>query len=70
MEANIKPLCIYAGAKIMFMSVHLWFIDSINFFNTSLKKLPAAFDLQPECELGESALELRKSDFPHYFNTR
>ena len=73
MEANIKPYCIYAGAKIMYLYVKLFkirFIDSINFFNMSLKKLPLAFDLKPESELGESVLELRKSDFPHYFNTR
>ena len=52
-----KPLT--QGAKIMsFETGNLVFKDSMNFFNMSLDKLPATFNLQ----------ELHKGFFPHAFN--
>lgn len=58
----IKPFCIYNGTKIMYMAIKAYnirFIDSINFVNDALEKLPGTFGLK----------ELKKGYFPHLFNT-
>ena len=58
-ESGIKPTLIENGRKIMSMELcGLRFIDSINYFNTALAKLPKMFDLD----------ELHKGFFPHIFS--
>ena len=58
---GIKPTLIQNGKKILCLEAcGLKFIDSINFFNTSLAKLPAIFGIQ----------ELAKGFFPHLFSTK
>ena len=60
-ENGIKPYCIYAGTKIMSMSISEYkirFIDSINFVASALASFPKTFGLK----------ELKKGYFPHYFN--
>ena len=59
-KLGIKPEVILNGSKIMSLEVcGLRFIDSLNFFNTSLAKLPSLFDLK----------ELHKGFFPHLMST-
>ncbi|XP_069107303.1 uncharacterized protein [Argopecten irradians] len=58
----IKPEIIFSGGKIMYMyipSLKIRVIDSLNFIQSSLAKLPKTF--------GE--VELKKGYFPHLFNT-
>ena len=60
-KLGIKPEVIQNGSKIMSLQAcGLRFIDSLNFFNTSLANLPALFGLN----------ELHKGFFPHLFSTR
>ena len=75
-EAHIKPDCIFAGSKIMSLTIsaglNIKFIDSLNFMSMSLKKLPKAFGLTQERRAGDgpAAGELKKGDFPHKMNRR
>jgi len=75
-QAHIKPECIFAGSKIMSLKIaaglNIRFIDSLNFMSMSLKKLPKAFGLRPETELGDDAgtAHLQKGEFPHLMNRR
>ena len=58
---DIKPYCIYNGAKIMFMEIpklSIRFIDSLNFIQMPLKSFSKTFGIS----------ELKKGYFPHYFN--
>ena len=58
---DIKPYCIYDGAKIMFMEIpklSIRFIDSLNLLQMPLKSFPKTFGTN----------KLRKGYFPHYFN--
>ncbi|KAG1661834.1 Death-associated inhibitor of apoptosis 2 [Nymphon striatum] len=59
----IKPKIIFSGSKIMYLHVqkdlNIRLIDSINFINMPLKKLPKCFGIK----------DLKKGDFPHLFNT-
>jgi hypothetical protein len=58
---GIKPTIIQNGKKILCLEAcGLKFIDSLNFFNTSLAKLPAIFGIQ----------ELQKGFFPHLFSSK
>jgi len=62
---GIEPFTIYAGGKIMMMSIgrgknKLRLIDSLNFLMMPLKKFPETFGLT----------ELKKGYFPHFFNTK
>ena len=60
-ELGIKPDMIQNGRKILCLEAcGLKFIDSLNFFNTSLAKLPKIFGLS----------ELSKGYFPHLFSTQ
>jgi hypothetical protein len=55
-----QPELIMNGLKIMCMKMeHMVFLDRLSFFPSSLRKLPAAFDLTAT-----------KSWCPHYFNTQ
>ena len=60
-DSGIKPYCIYNGTKIMYMDLpgKRRFIDSLNFVASRLAAFPKTFGLT----------ELKKSYFPHYFNT-
>ena len=59
-ESGLQPTMIENGRKIMSMELcGLRFIDSLNYFNTGLAKLPKMFGLQ----------ELHKGYFPHLFST-
>ena len=63
-KTTYKPFVIYAGSKIMSMSVktpgmNLRFIDSLNFLTMPLSAFPKTFGLK----------ELKKGYYPHYFNT-
>jgi hypothetical protein len=62
-ENTVTPTVIYNGSKIMYMSVghglNVKFIDSLNFLPMPLKDLPKALGLNQD---------LRKGDFPHFFN--
>lgn len=58
-----KPFTIFAGAKIMCMSIQalrIRFIDSLSFLTMPLKAFPKTFGLK----------ELKKGFFPHWFNTK
>jgi len=58
-----KPFTIFAGCKIMCMSItalKIKFIDSLSFLTMPLKAFPKTFGLA----------ELRKGYFPHWFNTK
>ena len=58
-ENGIKPKIIENGKKVMSMEVAgMHFIDSLNYFNTALAKLPKIFGLE----------ELSKGYFPHLFS--
>ncbi|VDI57140.1 Hypothetical predicted protein [Mytilus galloprovincialis] len=62
---SVKPdKIIFDGSKIVYMHVSknldLTFLDSINFINMKLSKIPQCFGLQ----------ELQKGHFPHLFNTQ
>ena len=60
-ENGVKPYCVYAGTKIMSMTVKEYkirFIDSINFVASALSSFPKTFGLK----------ELKKGYFPHFFN--
>ena len=58
---GIKPKLIMNGLKIICLEAcGLKFIDSLNFFNTALAKLPNMFGLE----------EMSKGFFPHLFSTR
>ena len=62
LELKFQPKLIFSGQKIMFMYVkdlQISFIDSINFIQSSLSKMPKTFGEQ----------ELVKGYFPHVFNT-
>lgn len=63
-ENSVFPDIIYNGSKIMSMTIHsgveIRFIDSLNFLPMALKKLPGALNL---------AHDLKKGQFPHFFNT-
>jgi hypothetical protein len=63
-DNGIFPEIIFAGTKIMLMSinqgVNIRFIDSLNFLPMRLKNLPKALGLHGE---------LKKGDFPHLANT-
>ena len=62
-NTEYKPFTIFAGAKIMTMSVQelrIRFIDSLSFLTMPLKAFPKTF--------GEK--ELKKGYFPHWFNTK
>ena len=57
-----KPVVVYAGSKIMIMTIkelRMRFVDSLNFLTMPLASFPKTF--------GEK--ELKKGFFPHYFNT-
>jgi G:T-mismatch repair DNA endonuclease (very short patch repair protein) len=59
------PFVIYAGSKIMMMSIgvgrnKITLIDSLNFLTMPLKAFPKTFDLQ----------EMKKGYFPHFFNKK
>ena len=60
---DYQPFLIFAGAKIMYMSIpdlKIRFIDSLNFLTMPLKRMPKTF--------GEK--ELKKGFFPHWFNRK
>lgn len=60
---DYQPFIIFAGAKIMYMSIpdlNIRFIDSLNFLTMPLKRMPKTF--------GEK--ELKKGFFPHWFNRK
>lgn len=62
-NTEYKPFTIFAGAKIMCMSVKelsIRFIDSLSFLTMPLKAFPKTFGLK----------ELKKGFFPHWFNTK
>ena len=57
-----KPSIVYAGSKIMLMSIpdiKMRFVDSLNFLTMPLAAFPKTFGIK----------ELKKGFFPHYFNT-
>ena len=59
-ENGVKPTLIENGQKIMSMEVQgLTFIDSLNYFSTSLANMPRIFSIP----------ELHKGYFPHLLNT-
>ena len=60
-ENGIKPYCVFAGTKIMSMTISefkIRFIDSINFVAGALSSFPKTFGLK----------EMKKGYFPHFFN--
>ena len=62
-NTDYKPSTIFAGAKIMTMSIkelNIRFIDSLSFLTMPLKAFPKTFGEQ----------ELKKGYFPHWFNTK
>ena len=62
-NTEYKPFTIFAGAKIMCMSISslsIKFIDSLSFITRALKDLPKIFGID----------ELKKGYFPHWFNTK
>ncbi len=62
-NTEYKPFTIFAGAKIMCMSVKelgIRFIDSLSFLTMPLKAFPKTFGIK----------ELKKGFFPHWFNTK
>ena len=60
-DNGMKPEIIQNGKKILCMQTcAMKFIDSLNYFNTSLAKLPQIFGLN----------ELHKGYFPHLFSTK
>ena len=62
-EQGILPEVIMNGSKIMSIEIKcmkMRFIDSLNFFNMSLSKLPETFGLEDN---------VKKGYFPHFFNT-
>lgn len=62
-NTDFKPNPIFAGGKIMYLSVpeiKVRFIDSLSFITKPLKAFPKIF--------GET--ELKKGYFPHWFNTK
>ena len=62
-DQDIKPYCIYNGAKIMFMEIpklSIRFIDSLNFLQMPLKSFPKRVGMN----------ELKKGYFRHYFNKK
>lgn len=62
-EQAMNPFTIYAGSKIMCMTIqnqlNIRFIDSFNFITMPLAKTPKTFGIK----------ELKKRYFPHFFNT-
>ena len=57
-----KPVVVYAGSKIMILSIkelNLRFVDSLNFLTMPLASFPKTFGIK----------ELKKGFFPHYYNT-
>ena len=62
-STDYQPFVIFAGQKIMYMSVkelNIRFVDSLSFLTMPLKAFPKTF--------GEK--ELKKGFFPHWFNTK
>ena len=69
-EAKIKPQVIFNAGKLVKLVVgeglNIVFIDSMNFMNMALKKLPQAMGIRYEGREGE---DMTKGFFPHHFNT-
>ena len=61
-DVQLKFDCIDTGSKSMSLKVkalNMRFIDSLNFFGSSLKSLPKTYGLDAD---------IKKGDFPHFFN--
>lgn len=63
-QTSYKPFVVYAGSKIMTMSIktkgmNIRFIDSLNFLTMPLAAFPGTFGIE----------ELKKGYYPHTFNT-
>jgi len=58
LELKWKPDLVMDGTKILSMTEHLKFLDSLNFLPMSLKSMPKSFDLT-----------CKKGYYPHFFNT-
>lgn len=61
-ETTFKPVVVYAGSKIMILTIkelRLRFVDSLNFLTMPLASFPKTFGIK----------ELKKGFFPHFFNT-
>ena len=59
--SGIKPKVIYAGSKIMIMTIRdlkLRFVDTLNFLTMPLAKFPKTFGIK----------ELKKGFYPYWFN--
>lgn len=59
---DIKAYTVYAGSKIMYMSldiIKMRFVDSLNFIPSALAGFPKIFDIK----------DVKKGYFPHFFNT-
>lgn len=57
-----KPVVVYAGSKIMILTIkdlNMRFVDSLNFLTMPLAAFPKTFGIK----------ELKKGFFPHYYNT-
>lgn len=63
-DNSIRPEIIYSGSKIMYIHVthglNIRIVDSVNFLNMRLAKLPDAFGLR----------SLKKGFLPHLFNSK
>lgn len=58
---KVKPFMIFTGTKVLLISLkNVRFIDSLNFVQAGLSKIPKMFAL--DCDI-------RKGNFPHLFNT-
>ena len=58
LELKWKPDLVMDGTKILSMTEHLKFLDSLNFLPMSLKSMPKSFDLT-----------CKKGYYPNFFNT-
>ena len=62
-NTDYQPFIIFAGSKIMYLSIKelsIRFIDSLSFLTMPLKAFPKTFGQK----------ELKKGYFPHWFNTK